>query len=236
MGAAGESGVDFKIFVLRGMNLPNINDFLVPFNDNRFLKPAMVELARRHDPTSDLEALDAKIHSNNMRPFTVIMFGVVLDKTGTEAQNLAVLDQKHEAVSLLEPFLKKYGGVAVEAFFWIYEKPNEALLACMEARRAVIEYNKTAEATGSRPVEISGFGLHSGTLLFVEGTDVHWGDPVNTASKLGQDLAETNDVYVMPVVKEAADQDERCKDFRYSTRELVKSKVTFTCYSVTDCD
>jgi len=32
--------------------------------------------------------------------------------------------------------------------------------------------------------------MHSGLLLFVPGTDIHWGDPVNTSSKLGQDTAK----------------------------------------------
>lgn len=27
-----------------------------------------------------------------------------------------------------------------------------------------------------------------GTVLLVEGTDIHWGDPVNTASKLAEDI------------------------------------------------
>lgn len=38
-------------------------------------------------------------------------------------------------------------------------------------------------------VKVSGYGIHSGELLYIPDTDVHWGDPVNTASKLGQDTA-----------------------------------------------
>ena len=37
-------------------------------------------------------------------------------------------------------------------------------------------------------------------MIFVEGTDIHWGDPVNTASKLGQDLATNNDLLISSVV------------------------------------
>ena len=40
------------------------------------------------------------------------------------------------------------------------------------------------EAVGADAV--SGFGLHLGDLLLIPETDVHWGDAVNTASKLGQ--------------------------------------------------
>ena len=39
-------------------------------------------------------------------------------------------------------------------------------------------------------------------MIFVPGTDVHWGDPVNTASKLGQDLARGGQVLLSSTVHE----------------------------------
>jgi len=36
----------------------------------------------------------------------------------------------------------------------------------------------------------------TGSLLYVKGTDIHWGDPVNTSSKLGQDIAKNGEFFV----------------------------------------
>jgi len=47
-----------------------------------------------------------------------------------------------------------------------------------------------------QPLKVSGFGVHTGQLLHIPGTDIHWGDPVNTASKLGEDLAKKGEIYL----------------------------------------
>jgi len=46
-------------------------------------------------------------------------------------------------------------------------------------------------------------------MLFIEGTDIHWGDPVNTSSKLGQDIAESGEILIMPPVRDACQKDAR---------------------------
>lgn len=51
---------------------------------------------------------------------------------------------------------------------------------------------------------MTGYGLHHGQMLFIEGTDIHWGDPVNTSSKLGQDIATEGEILIMPTVQKAA--------------------------------
>ena len=45
------------------------------------------------------------------------------------------------------------------------------------------------------------FGVHQGNMIFVPGTDVHWGDPVNTSSKLGQDIAKNGEILITTPVK-----------------------------------
>ena len=75
-------------------------------------------------------------------------------------------------------------------------------------------------------------------MLFIEGTDIHWGDPVNTSSKLGQDIAKDGQVIIMPVIKEACENSVRFPDFQnkvtFEESSFVKSKVTFQCWIVHD--
>eukprot|EP00929_Paragymnodinium_shiwhaense_P048952 TRINITY_DN24707_c0_g3_i3.p1 TRINITY_DN24707_c0_g3~~TRINITY_DN24707_c0_g3_i3.p1 ORF type:complete len:925 (+),score=254.40 TRINITY_DN24707_c0_g3_i3:78-2852(+) len=194
------TGMDQYAYTITGLTLANESAYLLPCNDARFLVPGLLQLARRHDPQEDLEALDADIAAKCMVEYTVVMFSVVTEKAVTLDAELQVLQRKSTAVSVQEPSLLKYGGVGVESMLWLFKTPVDALLAVVEARRAVLDFNRAAAENDK--ITISGWGIHTGKLLFVDGSDVHWGDAVNTASKLGQDLAKTNDIYVMPVVKE----------------------------------
>ena len=69
---------------------------------------------------------------------------------------------------------------------------NATYVARLEQVSANQAANKGANAAPGN--SLSGFGIHLGKMLFLSGTDVHWGDPVNTASKLGQDLASEGEI------------------------------------------
>jgi len=70
--------------------------------------------------------------------------------------------------------------------------------------------------------------------LFIEGTDIHWGDPVNTSSKLGQDLAKDGQILIMPVVYGKAKLNhDLFNSLNFKELTLQRSKVDFKCYEVT---
>ena len=69
-------------------------------------------------------------------------------------------------------------------------------------------------------------------MLFVEGSDIHWGDPVNTASKLGQDLATNGDLLITPAVYEQVHTRHELDDLVYEHRMLKRSGVDLPCYCV----
>ena len=84
--------------------------------------------------------------------------------------------------------------LCAEPCLWCFKKPVGALRATLAASHAV---GKAGDA-----FQVTGFGMHHGNMLFIEGTDVHWGDPVNTSSKLGQDLARGGELLVSKTVVE----------------------------------
>ena len=65
----------------------------------------------------------------------------------------------------------------------------------------------------------------------IQGTDVHWGDPVNTASKLGQDLATGGDILISADAYDAINLDE-FRGTEFTKQVLTRSKVSFKCYKV----
>lgn len=72
-----------------------------------------------------------------------------------------------------------------------FETSDQAMAA---ARRAMADLRATAD----QPIDIS-VGVDRGAVLLLDGTDLY-GDPVNTASKLGEDLARRGEIVVTPAV------------------------------------
>ena len=74
-------------------------------------------------------------------------------------------------------------------------------------------------------------------MLIIPGTDVHWGDPVNTASKLGQDVASGGQLLIS-----AAAHDEllataakwAALHVAMQPMEVVVSKVILTAYDTSE--
>ena len=100
--------------------------------------------------------------------------------------------------------------------------------AAISLKNVIQTFNDARELDG-KDAEISGFGIHVGDMVFVEGTDIHWGDPVNTASKLGQDTAQNGTILITQQVYDAI----TCKGARFSSNIRASVKLDFTHMHVT---
>eukprot|EP00933_Yihiella_yeosuensis_P034897 TRINITY_DN2839_c0_g2_i2.p1 TRINITY_DN2839_c0_g2~~TRINITY_DN2839_c0_g2_i2.p1 ORF type:complete len:774 (+),score=239.75 TRINITY_DN2839_c0_g2_i2:107-2428(+) len=225
---------DVTCYTVKNAAGPLENVGHVDVNDSQYLVPGMLKLAQRHDPKCDIEAFDKAIQASNMKSSTVLMFhfdlqGSVEDSDSVEQTH--VLDLKFKGLNLIHSILQKHSGHALEEMLYLFDSPVDAVLGALGAREAVDDFNSQQNSAAEK-VLISGWGIHSGPILMFEGTDIHWGDPVNTSSKLGQDLATDGTLLVMPGVKELAESDSRCSNLSFEEQNLVRSNVGFQCYSV----
>jgi hypothetical protein len=69
-------------------------------------------------------------------------------------------------------------------------------MCALEMKRTIRTYNSTHPE--SQQLQPKGFGVHIGRMLIVPGTNVHWGDCVSTASKLGN----SHHIIISPSLKE----------------------------------
>ena len=69
-------------------------------------------------------------------------------------------------------------------------------------------------------------------MIFIRDTDVHWGDPVNTSSKLGQDIAVGGEILITTPVYKAVETKTEFRGTQFIPRKFIKSHVEFTCYAV----
>jgi class 3 adenylate cyclase len=80
-------------------------------------------------------------------------------------------------------------------------------VACVEFRSRVRANNAklaltapSASAALDRFYKLNGIGCHFGPLTLVPGTDVHWGDCVNTAAKLADDVCKGEQMMITETV------------------------------------
>ena len=207
---------------------------LPPSDDGRFLNAALLPLAARHACTDKEQCtvLDAQL-AQYLRPTTVLMFRIVQRGSAAFATADAAASQRgeEEVLGLLRPVLQAAAGVEVEPCLWLYHSPADAVRAALSAATAA-----RSPAAAAAAFTVSGFGVHHGELLYIEGTDVHWGDPVNTASKLGQDLASGGEVLVSSAARDAlrAAAPEWAASLSMRAREVTISKVQLLAYETDD--
>lgn len=200
-------------------------------DDPSHLDPELLPLAKRHLLGADVAAVDAQMAKQHIKQCTVLMFDLDLAGIGPEPKDSEVLCAKFYALELISDILKRRSGRGLEDLLWIFENVTDALLAALDVRQAI--RTLATDPTPNTPrFEVTGYGIHCGSLLLIEGTDVHWGDPVNTASKLGQDMATGGQILATQMVKDAALSDPRCEDLHFDERSMVMSGVEFVYFSV----
>jgi hypothetical protein len=164
-----------------------MNYEVVPYNHNQYLPPQLMGLVQRHNPTMTDEFLiqhDSMIKQVHLQPKTVMMYEFELDEVEKAHGADAGLTLKFKGLDFVEPIMKQCNATKLEDVLWFFETPRAALEAALKITAKLKEYNKTHTALTER-ISITGFGIHKGEILYYAGTDVHWGDPVNTSSKLG---------------------------------------------------
>merc|ERR1740117_2867204 len=94
----------------------------------------------------------------------------------------ACLGLKFACLARLEDILRTHNAHKLEDVLYLFDDPVDAVLSATKCKDNVAKYREELEDAGQSgaQVGIKGFGVHKGEILLIEGTDVHWGDPVNT--------------------------------------------------------
>jgi adenylate cyclase len=96
------------------------------------------------------------------------------------------------------PAVKKHGGtiikIVADDIIAVFDSPKHAIDAAVDMQKRIREYNGAAEEDFRIGMCI---GIESGRILLVKDEDLY-GDPVNIASKLGEDLAGRGCILVGP--------------------------------------
>ena len=230
--AATFVGVDEDCFRVEGA-VGGLDCELVPTTDMTWLHPNCADLVSRHSPDADVAALDEKLTASTMRSYTALMFEFEFNEVEAEYGAEQGLVLKFFALErMVTPILTEMNGIALEDVLWIFKDSTDAVKAAVKLKAALVKYNE-AHPEKKDKINISGYGIHIGTMVFIEGTDIHWGDPVNTSSKLGQDLARDGDILITEIVHTHLQENPALlEEISFQSKTLRRSGVEFLAYLV----
>lgn len=202
-------------------------------DDSLHLEAKLLPLAKRHLPGANLATIDAEMTKRHVKPYCVLVFNLVLSRMGESTRESEILHAKFHGLKLLSRVLEKHGGRGLQDLVWLFKTPSDALLAVVEARHAVKAESEEA-SPGLARAEVTGYGIHFGSLFIIEGTDVHWGEPVNIASKLGQEIAKDGQILITKSARMLVASDPRnlCVDLEFSEQYASCGGMTFGYFSI----
>jgi len=118
---------------------------------------------------------------------------------------LAYLGMIRRMQQITAPLVTRFGGEVVkfeaDNLFALFDVPADAARAALAINRALAE----EAGTQGRPIRVS-IGIDFGPILSVPGSDC-FGDTVNTACKLGEDIAEAGEVLMTRAARDRLDAD-----------------------------
>jgi hypothetical protein len=94
--------MDEPVFELKG-TIANKNYEMVPTTHDTYLHQSLMKLAQRHDPKTNLNALDGLLKTNYLRNYTVLMYEFELAEIEKAKGGEAGMNLKFQALSIVEP-------------------------------------------------------------------------------------------------------------------------------------
>ena len=160
------------------------------------LRDYLLDYSQAADP-AEREAIESKV----WRQFGAERAVLVLDMSG-----FSLLTRRHGVIHYLSmvrrmqetvrPIVHDHEGSIVkfeaDNGFAVFPDPESAIRAAIEMNR--VSDRQNAEVSEEYGIHLS-CGIDHGRILLIEGRDF-FGDPVNTASKLGEDLADPGEILV----------------------------------------
>ncbi len=179
----------------------------------------------------EMEKIDTEIWNEYGRELAILIsdmsgFSRITKEYGI-IHFLSLIAKQHE---LVLPVIPGHGGRLVKAeadnLFIAFDTPEGAVRASREMHARLEEYNQDKSDTNSI---IACHGLSWGLVLDF-GNDMY-GNPVNMASKLGEDIADPYETLITTELREACGDE--IKKYEFEAKEVKISGVDLSYFRVT---
>jgi len=193
------SNVKLDIFI----NIIKENNYSWPvdislINDNKYVQHnGLLLLCKRHDynlSKHEIEEIDLNIHQHYMFFKTSIMFNAKVSSNN--------MNDYHDMIKLMDKIYDEFDNnefFEIGSSYLLFHTSNAALKCAIKLKNMIDQHNNNN--SNSYQIETSGFGLHRGDILSFPEVFMQFGDVLNTASKIGEDLGEEGDIVITEDVK-----------------------------------
>jgi adenylate cyclase len=162
-------------------------------------------VAERAKAGADVERIDERIWDLFGEEWAVMFTDLTgFSRRVAEFGIIHFLQVIYEQNQVLLPILADHDGILIkqeaDSFLIVFRRPHSALTCAIDMQRACQKLSH-----GRRPEDqlLLCVGIGFGRILRIGDVDV-FGAEVNAASKLGEDLAKSNEIFVTDAVREAA--------------------------------
>ena len=163
-----------------------------PENSRARLDAMLEEMLNRPEQRDEIEAEIQRIFTQRKAVLVLDMSG--FSRTTKDRGIVAFLLMIHQMQLLSLPSVESHGGVVIKAeadnLFCLFDQVDDAVKASLEITTRL----KTANVVLPKDMELYvSIGIGYGPILNIENEEI-WGDEVNLASKLGEDIAKLGEV------------------------------------------
>lgn len=186
----------------------------------------MVEARSR--PDADVDEIDRRIWDLFGEEWSVVFTDLSgFSRRAADFGILHFLQIIYEHKKLFLPIVSRYDGVLVKAeadsLLLLFRRADAALGCSIEMQRAA---RKLSERRAEPERILLCVGVGFGRILRVGDSDV-WGEQVNAASKLGEDVARTDEILVTRAARDALSSAPRGVSFEAISVEVPGSSENF---------
>ncbi len=144
---------------------------------------------------SEVEKIDAGVRTRYERPMAVMitdMTGMtsLTQKSGIIAFFTSIREMQRVAAPVIAANGATWVKIDADDLFVVHPSPKALFATAKQLQAAILKYDADEKQTLSLAI-----GLAFGPTLVI-GDEELWGDPVNVASKLGEDTAEPGEILV----------------------------------------
>ncbi|MGH2813323.1 MAG: adenylate/guanylate cyclase domain-containing protein [Actinomycetota bacterium] len=191
-------------------------------NSRAGLQQLLEELRSAPERQPEIEEQIQELFRQDRAVMVLDMSG--FSRTTRHAGIVAFLVMIHQMRALAEPIVYEHGGVVVKEeadnLYCLFDHPAGAAKAAGEITRRLQAANAALPEGGRLYVSV---GIGYGPILNVANEDI-WGNEVNLASKLGEDIAERGEVLMTEAAFDAVE------DINAVPREINISGIDLTFY------
>jgi class 3 adenylate cyclase len=156
---------------------------------------------RRLEPGADKEQIDARIWDLFGEEWCVMFTDLAgFSRNVAEFGIIHFLQTIVESERMLVPVIEDYDGILLktegDSFLVIFRKVKKAVLCAIKMQESLQDYNQSRSAEEKVLLCV---GIGYGKMLHIGDTEV-FGQEVNAASKLGEDIARSGEIIVTQAV------------------------------------